>query len=370
MIFDRKKQRITIHGVTYSSSEIKDKVALNQFSDLEKHEELYLAFVDLFNFLADWFSDSSSLIVHTSGSTGKPKELTVSKDRMMQSARLTCEYLHLHVGDKALLCMNLRYIGAKMVVVRALVAGLDLIVRHPSGHPLADVPDKLCFAAMVPLQVYQSFYSQEETERLRRTEILIIGGGSIDAALESKIKEFPNEVYSTYGMTETLSHIALRRLNGPCASFHYHPFPSVSLSLSAENALVIDAPLICKEKLVTNDIAKLFSDGSFVILGRKDNIINSGGIKIQAEWVEQQLKPFISVPFVITSIPDVRLGEAIVLLITQITDDELADVRKKSVSLLSPYNRPKKYFRVDGIPLTDSGKVDRRACRNLVAELQ
>ena len=145
--------------------------------------------------------------------------------------------------------------------------------------------------------------------------ILIIGGGAIDAALEQEIRQMPNTVYSTYGMTETLSHVALRRLNGPEASPYYHPFPSVTLSLSPDNTLVIDAPLVCDERLVTNDVARLLPDGSFAIIGRKDNIINSGGIKIQIEEVEERLRPYLDLPYAITAAPDPRLGEAVVLLI-------------------------------------------------------
>lgn len=152
-------------------------------------------------------------------------------------------------------------------------------------------------------------------ERLCRTDILIIGGGAIDAGLEAEIRQLPVKVYSTYGMTETLSHIALRQLNGPDASMLYRPFPSVRLSLSSEHTLVIDAPLVCDTTLVTNDVAEIYSDGSFSILGRKDNTINTGGIKVQAEQIEEILRPWMRVPFAITSVPDARLGEAVVLLV-------------------------------------------------------
>ena len=131
---------------------------------------------DLYLFLNEWFNDSPVIIVHTSGSTGTPKELIVRKDQMMQSARLTCEFLDLKKGETALLCMNLRYIGAMMVVVRSLVAGLNLIVRPASGHPLADIKEPLRFVAMVPLQVYNTLQVPEEKERLKQTDILIIGG--------------------------------------------------------------------------------------------------------------------------------------------------------------------------------------------------
>lgn len=323
---------------------------------------------DLFHFLADWFDGSPFMTVHTSGSTGTPKVLTVRKEQMMQSARITCEFLHLCAGDAALLCMPLQYIAGKMMVVRALVAGLNLILRTPSGHPMSDVTVPLRFAAMVPLQVYNTLQIPLEKERLCRTDILIIGGGAIDSALESDVRSLPGEVYSTYGMTETLSHIALRRLNGTLASSHYRPFTSVKLSLSQEDTLIINAPLVCDDTLMTNDVVQLYPDGSFVVLGRKDNIINSGGIKIQVELVEDVLKTFITVPFVVTSVPDAKLGEAMVLLIEKETG--LEEIKNKVVSALSKYQQPKEIHSVPQIPLTGNGKIDRPGCRLLAARLR
>ncbi|MBC8603569.1 AMP-binding protein [Parabacteroides acidifaciens] len=322
---------------------------------------------DLDLFLSEWHNDSPVLEVQTSGSTGTPKRITVRKEQMENSARLTCDYLGLRQGDKALLCMPLRYIAGKMMVVRSLVAGLDLLVREPSGHPMQDVETPLRFAAMIPLQVYNTLQVPEERERLCRTDILIVGGGSIDRELEKEIQALPNQVYSTYGMTETLSHIALRRLNGPDASPYYTPFPSVSLSLSADNTLVINAPLVTDETLVTNDVAELLPDGRFRILGRKDNIINSGGIKIQIESIEEALRPVISVNFAITSVPDPKFGEAVVLLIeeTERARKSLAD----ALETIPKYQRPKHVLQVEAIPLTGSGKIDRAACRKLAIQL-
>lgn len=348
---------------------------------------------DLQAFLDEWNGPSPYLEVQTSGSTGTPKRITVRKEQMINSARLTCDYLGLRQGDNALLCMPLRYIAGKMMVVRSLVAGLSLVVREPSGHPLADMTPPLRFAAMIPLQVYNTLQVPEERERLCRTDILIVGGGSIDRELEKEIQTLPGQVYSTYGMTETLSHIALRRLNGPEASAYYIPFPSVSLSLSADGTLVIDAPLVADERLVTNDMAELLPDGRFRILGRKDNIINSGGIKIQAESVEEALRPIIPTNFAVTSVPDPKFGEAIVLLVvtdivkpllrssytrlyghrnrgfTEVVTERLRSSEEKIVEILPKYQRPKLIIPVEAIPLTGSGKIDRAACRKLAIEL-
>lgn len=254
-----------------------------------------------------------------------------------------------------------------MVVVRSLVAGLNLIVRPASSHPLSDISEPLKFAAMVPLQVYNTLHAPEEREQLKQTEILIIGGGAVDEALETEIKSLPIAVYSTYGMTETLSHIALRRLNGNSASDHYYPFSSVTLSLSPENTLVIEAPLVCDDILQTNDIARIYPDGSFIILGRKDNVINSGGIKIQAEEVEKLLRPFILQPFVITSVPDPRLGQAVTLLFEGQLDME--ELKNKVQEILPPYERPKYIRMVDLIPQTGNGKINRIECRTLAEKL-
>lgn len=361
MIFDRQRQRLLLQGKEYTAGDISRLVA-------EGAENCPPALWDLYFFLEKWFDASPVIIVHTSGSTGTPKELVVRKDRMMQSARLTCEFLNLQAGDTALLCMNLRYIGAMMVVVRSLVAGLNLIVRPASGHPLSDIEEPLRFAAMVPLQVYNTLRVPEEKARLEQTYILIIGGGAVDDSLEAEMSALPTAVYSTYGMTETLSHIALRRLNGDTASKHYYPFPSVELSLSAESTLVVKAPLICGEVLQTNDIACLYPDGSFTIAGRKDNVINSGGIKIQAEEMEKRLRPFIPVPFVVTSVPDPRLGQALTLLIAGQVD--VRELESKLQTVLDAYHRPRHIFMTESIPQTENGKTDRAGCRILARQMK
>ena len=197
-------------------------------------------------FLSEWNNGSDRVLVHTSGSTGKPKPMMVEKKRMLNSARITCDFLGLKPGDSALLCMSLDYIAGKMVVVRSIERHLHLISVSPSGHPLKDVNEEITFAAMVPMQVYNTLQVPEERERLCRIRHLIIGGGAIDAALEQELRSLPGNIaiWSTYGMTETLSHIALRRINGAEASEWYQPFDSVKISQTEEGCLVIDAPLV------------------------------------------------------------------------------------------------------------------------------
>lgn len=349
----------------------------------------------IYDFMAEWQDGRDALLVHTSGSTGKPKPLWAEKKRMLNSARVTCDFLHLHPGDTALLCMPLDYIAGKMMVVRAIERCLRLVSVPPSGHPLGteslrqaevmafdgstvgkrqggNAIPALQFAAMVPLQVYNSLQVPEECERLQQIGHLIIGGGAVGDELSHALRSFPHHVWSTYGMTETLSHIALRRLNGPEASSWYTPFDGVSVAKSADDCLVIDAPQVCCSPIVTNDRVELKTtdDGEkittlFRVLGRKDNVICSGGLKIQIEEVEQMLKNHLHCPFAITSCPDEKFGEAMVMLSES---SDLAGVRQICERVLPVFWHPKHYHHVTRLPLTETGKLARFEIKELVSD--
>ena len=329
------------------------------------------------DFLSEWNNDSDTVLVHTSGSTGKPKPMMVEKKRMLNSARITCDFLGLKPGDSALLCMSLDYIAGKMVVVRSIERHLHLISVPPSGHQLKDVDEEITFAAMVPMQVYNTLQVPEERERLSRIRHLIIGGGAIDAALEQELQSLPGDIaiWSTYGMTETLSHIALRRINGDEPSEWYQPFDSVHISQTEEGCLVIDAPQVCAETLVTNDIVEIepyiynkVEKLRFRIKGRKDNVICSGGIKIQIEEVETLLKPHLEKPFMLAKKKDEKFGEIAVLLSE---DEDIKKVEATVRRLLSDesekssdhkkykYWIPKEFRYVEHLPLTETGKPKR-----------
>ena len=326
-------------------------------------------------FIDEWNNDSAYVEVKTSGSTGEPKRMLVEKRRMLNSARITCDFLGLKPGDTALLCMSTDYIAGKMMVVRSIERDLKLIEVEPCGHPL-DIKHltlnikhsqfsifnfQFDFAAMVPMQVYNSLQVPEEKERLMAIRHLIIGGGAIDEAMEAELRTFPHAVWSTYGMTETLSHIALRRISGPEASEWYMPFPTVRLSTTDEGCLVIDAPEVCAQTLTTNDIVELKSDGRFRIRGRKDNVICSGGIKIQIEEVEQILKKYMRVPYIISKRKDEKFGEIVVLL----TEGDTVEAQTICQQVLPKYHQPKVYLHVNQIPLTETGKPARKRAEEL-----
>ena len=368
------------------------------------------------DFLSSWHNGEERLTVHTSGSTGAPKALLVEKRRMAASARITCDFLGLEPGDKALLCLPLDYIAGKMMVVRALTRGLRLLAVKPSGHPLRDIDTEdggrwrdltaatpsghplreidtegggiwcetassghplsdigteeggiWCdLAAMVPMQVHHSLQTAEEKAKLWGIRHLIIGGGAIDDELEKQLKDHPHAVWSTYGMTETLSHIALRRLNGPEASSWYTPFEGVAIRQNEDGCLVIDAPEVAESTLVTHDIVEIAADGRrFKVLGRKDNVICSGGIKIQIEEVERLLRPHLTAPFLVSKRPDKVLGEAVALL-TEAAD--LASIEEICRTVLPPYWRPRHYQHTSHLPLTETGKPARAEAERIIRD--
>lgn len=326
-------------------------------------------------FIAEWNNDDGCVLVHTSGSTGKPKPLRVEKKRMIASAIVTCRFLGLDNTDTALLCMPLDYIAGKMVVVRSMACGMRLISVKPSSHPLKDLEEVPTFAAMVPLQVFSSMQDKVERQKLMKIRNLIIGGGAIDKALENQLRQFPNAVWSTYGMTETLSHVALRRVSGKDASEYYTPFDGIEVSAASDGRLRIFAPEICPELLETNDIVEFSSNGrDFKVLGRVDNVIDSGGIKIQIEQVEKTLHDVVPYDFVITKMADKKFGEAVAMVIAMpdlengiMQNKELERLKEKiNDSLDNKYYRPRSYFIVESIPRTGTGKIARKEVEKLL----
>lgn len=321
---------------------------------------------DLYTFLYAWFSEGETMKVQTSGSTGVPKVMEVSKRAMMNSACRTCRFLELQEGDSLLLSMNLKYIGAQMMVVRALVGGFRVLLQEPCAHPLAAVQERIDFLSMVPMQLASSLQREAERNVLQAAKVVIVGGGAVDSQLEEQLQALPCRVYSTYGMTETLSHIAMRSLNGPERSDRYYPLPGVTLSLSARDTLVIEVPDVCAGQLETNDCVTLYPDGSFVVKGRVDNVINSGGVKIQIEEDERLLQGVLSFPFAITSVPDSFYGERVVLLaehpeLSAKETDEYLVLLKQT---LPRYHASRDIIFVRSLPRTENGKIDRKGCRN------
>jgi O-succinylbenzoic acid--CoA ligase len=257
-------------------------------------------------FLLDWFDDRTYIDLQTSGTTGVPKTIRTSKQAMVESAIATGDFFNLRPGNKALQCLPVKYIAGKLMFVRAFILGLDMDFVAPSANPLENKSDvKYDFIAMVPLQAKNSL------KELKNVKKLIIGGSMISKALEKELSKLPTKVYETYGMTETITHIAARELGEKV----FTVLPDITISYDYRNCLVIHAPRISDDLIVTNDIVELTNEKQFKFIGRFDNIINSGGIKLIPEQIEEKLSGKIAARFFVTGKADEKLGEKLVLVI-------------------------------------------------------
>ncbi len=308
---------------------------------------------DVNQFISDWYFPKDEMTLQTSGSTGKPKSISVKKEWIKNSANLTGKTFGHQEGDSALLCMPMKYVAAKMMIVRAIELGLDLKVVEPSSTPLDGLDDTIDFAAMVPLQLENSLND------LDKVKTLIVGGGEVRPSLVESLQSLKTDVYETYGMTETLTHVAIKPLNGPGRTDVFQALNGIRFETDDRKCLVIYAPLLNPEPVITNDLVELADETSFRWLGRFDNVINSSGIKIIPEVVEAKLNEDIpSRRFFIAGIPDETLGEKAVLVVE---GDEF-DV---SLDFLDKYEKPKNIHFVPNFTETESGKVSRQKTMKL-----
>jgi len=299
------------------------------------------------------------LTVKTSGSTGKPKKIQLQKKQMVESAKATGIYFKLDTGISALLCLNADFIAGKMMLVRAMTLGWNLHIVAPEKDAITQYDNDYDFVAMVPYQVYHSI------EALSKVKKIIIGGGIIPRDLEVALQEVPTEVFATYGMTETITHIAVRRVNGKEASQNYNALPDVKFSLDDRGCLIINAPKLTNEPVITNDLVELLTPTSFNWLGRFDNLINSGGIKIYPENVERKLASVIKIPHIVASEKDDALGERLILVLEKKNEASIENYID-AFAQLEPYEKPKKIYTVSQFPYTETGKIKRNDVLNLI----
>mgnify|MGYP000894123017 FL=1 len=295
-------------------------------------------------FLLEWLNNESFVFVQTSGSTGKPKQIVLDKKAMMASAKATGTFFNLQPKSTALLCLSADYIAGKMMLVRAITLGLQLDTTEPNSNPLGN--KKYDFVAMVPMQVANSL------EQLHLVETLLIGGTKVSYQLAENILKTNCQAYESYGMTETISHIAIK----PIGAKEFTVLPNVSISLDDRNCLVIEALELSTEKIITNDIVEILNERQFVLKGRIDNVINSGGVKIFPEEIEEKLAKFISVRFFIASLPDEKLGEKVILVL----EGKPFEVDNTIFSDLSKYQIPKEVVFIDKFIETETNKINRK----------
>ncbi len=317
-------------------------------------------------FICEWLSNELLIKVTTSGSTGVPKTLYVTKQHMMNSAKATGNFFNVLAGSKVLLCLSANYIAGKMMLVRAMVLGWRLDVVVPQANPLQGIKATYDFTAMVPMQLKNAI---KEINNIKK---VIIGGAPLSDSLGHQIQTKKAKIYETYGMTETVSHIAIRRVNSKKRAFedaYFKALPNVILSTDNRGCLVVDAPLVSDGSIVTNDIVKLISPKKFKWKGRFDTIINSGGVKLYPEEIERKLQSVIKHRFIISWLSDEVLGQQLILLIE---DPLLAlkaeDIfnRIKLINTLKKYELPKQVFFLKEFKETDSGKVHREKNRNRI----
>jgi O-succinylbenzoic acid--CoA ligase len=299
------------------------------------------------NFLLDWFDDKPYLETTTSGSTGIPKLITIDKQAMVNSAIASGDFFELSPGKKALHCLPVKYIAGKMMLIRAMILGLDLDFVAPSAYPISNNNETIYdFVAMVPLQAKHSL------DKMKQIKKLIVGGVQMSKSLENALLKTKTIVYETYGMTETITHIAARKIGDKA----FTVLPHVTISYDENKCLVIHAPRISEEIIVTNDLVELINENQFIFLGRIDNVINSGGIKLIPEKIELQISKYIEERFFVYGKPDPELGEKLILVI----EGEKRDIYTTFYEEMDKYERPKEIRFISHFKETPNGKVIRK----------
>lgn len=298
------------------------------------------------DFILDWFDTKSYLELNTSGTTGTPKIIRIEKQAMVNSALATGDFFNLNPGDKALHCLPTKYIAGKMMFVRSFILGLDMDFVAPSSNPLLYNDTKYDFVAMVPLQAQNSLLE------LKNVKKMIVGGAKMSKSLEKSLLKLKTETYETYGMTETITHIAAKKIGEK----YFTILPNIKIYKDDRNCLVIDAPKISNETIVTNDLVELINENQFGYLGRIDNVINSGGIKLIPEQIEDKLSNKIHSRFFVTGIHDPVLGEKLIVVI----EGEKQDLDESTFDDLDKYEKPKEIFYVSKFIETQNGKIKRK----------
>ncbi len=351
MSFDGLK----FNGNVYSNYELVHLAnGLLQQKKITNHDKALLQFIK------ECVVPVKTIQVKTSGSTGEPKLIEIEKSQMLESAKMTCRYFHISRRTNMLLCLSAEYIAGKMMVVRAFFSGANLVVVDPTNNPLIDIKQKIDFVAMVPLQVESALSNPKTRKIFNSIENVIIGGASVSIKLQKKLAKCTNNVYSTFAMTETLSHFALKKLSGKNKSNLFEVLPGIKITTDDRGCMIVNAPLLNTSPIITNDIIECIDETHFKWLGRYDNVINSGGVKIIPEKLEEKIVRIIKENrFFISSLPDKRLGQKVVIVIEGVTRMEAKELEKHIEKLVDKYEKPRKYLLIEKFVETPTGKVKR-----------
>jgi len=315
-------------------------------------------------FCHDWLAGKNEFTLTTSGSTGIPKKITLRREQMEASARLTLDALQLHAGDTALVCLDTKYIAGQMMLVRSFLGGMNVVAVEPVANPFKNLGEhQIDFAAFVPLQI-EAILEENHSKKLNALKCGIIGGASISASLKPKLEKIKSLLYATYGMTETVSHIALQKLNGHHAENSFRVLGNTKIRKDERGCLVIQTGYL-DDPVITNDLVNIIDASHFIWLGRLDNVINSGGVKISPEHVERIVESVFTEEhlanrFFLAGIADKKLGQRVVLFVEGSVEEEIQSVIARKLSMrMAKYEMPKEIKFVSKFSETQSGKINR-----------
>ncbi|MFH4966352.1 AMP-binding protein [Gaetbulibacter sp. M235] len=344
--YNKVHLKFKLNGVNYNQEDIKE-IAYSFIKEGLPYEEA------IGDFLIDWLDSKTYIKVKSTGTTGKPKLIKLDKQAMVNSSIFTGDFFNLTPGNKALHCLPAKYIAGKMMLVRAMILGLELDLVEPSSKLVFNSKKEYDFCAMLPIQL------QNSIDKVGNIKNIILGSVKVSNDLIEAIKDFPSNIYESFGMTETATHIALRALNNfksdESVKSTFKTLPDISVSQDERGCLVINSPHLVKLPIVTNDIVKLYSDTEFEWLGRFDNVINSGGVKIFPEVVEEKLFGKIDSKFFIASEKDEKLGEKVILIL----ENDSNNVDPSVFNVLGKYEKPKKIYNVKKFEII-SDKIQRK----------
>ncbi|MCT4616041.1 MAG: AMP-binding protein [Marinifilaceae bacterium] len=348
------KNRYTVNSKTYSREDLID------YSKNRINNSKYSWEIDIYNFILEWFSEENHIYAPSSGSTGKPKIIKHNKKHVVESAIRTGEFFQFKKNQKILLCLPAKYIAGKLQIVRAFYWEMNLIIREPGLSLVID--EHYDFAAFTPSQAFNCI------EYLDSGLIsnLLIGGAKISQELNNLIQNTKTNVFQSFGMTETITHIAIRQLNKANRSLYYKCLKNVHINTDDNNELIIHSPEIGVNNLKTKDIVIIKDNNKFKWIGRFDNVINSGGIKLYPEEIEQNLSEFIEYNFFVSSLKDQILGEKLILIVETTITDATSKAITDAISKLSKYSQPKEIYYIDNFIRTETDKINRAKTKQLL----
>ncbi len=355
--------RIDTH--LFSLSEIRAGIYPDSLSDFQKTS---------LNFCTEWLNGKETFTLQTSGSTGTPKKISVTRHQLKASAQLTISALALKKNDISLVCLDTRYIAGVMMIVRSFEAEMNMILSDPSSNPLQKLEENtsIDFTAFVPLQL-ETILKSPVSKKLNQIKIALIGGATLNSKTVKDIEGMKCSFYATYGMTETLSHIALQKLNGKDAQDYFEVLPGITLSKDERGCLIIQAPHLNNEPIITNDLVEFITSSQFLWLGRADNIINTGGVKVIPEKIEASINLLfeelnISNRFFFAALPDNLLGQSVNLFIEGNRFEPQTEefIHEKMNQSLSKFERPKSIRYVLKFVSTDTGKINKNKTLELI----